>query len=99
MCALASIGITRISVLRQPRVSIISTGNEIVPADSDPGPGQIRDSNSYNLEGLISQAGCLPIKKGIIRDEYAGLRVALDAAISDSDLVLMTGGSSVGTAD
>jgi molybdopterin molybdotransferase len=99
MSALASVGITSISVLRQPRVSIISTGNEIVPADSDPGPGQIRDSNSYNLEGLISQAGCLPVKKGIIRDEYARLRETLDAAISDSDLVLMTGGSSVGTAD
>ncbi|HUI46379.1 MAG TPA: gephyrin-like molybdotransferase Glp [Nitrospirota bacterium] len=99
MSAFASVGITRISVLRQPRVSIISTGNEIVPADSVPGPGQIRDSNSYNLEGLISQAGGLPVKKGIIRDEYARLRETLDAAISDSDLVLVTGGSSVGTAD
>jgi len=99
MSALASVGITHISVMRRPRVAIISTGNEIVPADSVPGPGQIRDSNSYNLEGLISQAGGVPVKKGIIRDEYAGLRETLNAAISDSDLVLMTGGSSVGTAD
>jgi len=99
MSALASVGIMRINVLRQPRVSIISTGNEIVPADSIPGPGQIRDSNSFNLEGLITQAGGLPVKKGIIRDEYDRLRETLDASISDSDLVLMTGGSSVGTAD
>jgi molybdopterin molybdotransferase len=97
--ALAALGITRISALRRPRVAIISTGNEIVPADSTPGPGQIRDSNSYNLEGLISQTGGVPAKKGIIRDEYVRLRETLNAAISDSDLVLMTGGSSVGTAD
>ncbi len=99
MSALASVGITRINVLKRPRIAIISTGNEIVPADSVPGPGQIRDSNSYNLEGLIYQAGGLPVKKGIIRDEYALLRETLGAAISDSELVLMTGGSSVGTAD
>ena len=97
--ALASVGIMRISVLRQPRVAIISTGNEIVPADSVPRPGQIRDSNSFNLEGLVLQAGAVPVKKGIIRDEYMLLRNALTSAANDSDMVLMTGGSSVGTAD
>jgi molybdopterin molybdotransferase len=99
MSALASLGITRIEVFARPRVAIISTGNEIVPADSVPGPGQIRDSNSYNLEGLIAQAGGLPVKKGIIPDNYARLRETLEAAVSDCALVLMTGGSSVGTAD
>lgn len=97
--ALASVGFTRVSVLKRPRVAIISTGNEIVPADSVPGPGQIRDSNSYNLEGLILQTGGVPVKKGIIRDEYVLLRDTLASAIIDSDLVLITGGSSVGTAD
>jgi molybdopterin molybdotransferase len=99
MSALASLGITRIEAFARPRVAIISTGNEIVPADSVPGPGQIRDSNSYNLEGLIAQAGGLPVKKGIIPDNYARLRETLEAAVSDCALVLMTGGSSVGTAD
>ena len=99
MSALAAVGIIRVKVFERPRVAIISTGNEIVPADTFPGPGQIRDSNSYNLEGLIAQAGGVPVKKGIIPDDYARLRETLEAAIKDSALVLMTGGSSVGTAD
>lgn len=99
MSALASLGITRINVIQKPKVAIISTGNEIVPADTVPKPGRIRDSNSYNLEGLISQAGGIPIKKGIIPDEYVLLRKTLEQAINDCVLVLMTGGSSVGTAD
>lgn len=99
MSALASVGITNISVFTQPKVAIISTGNEIVPANTVPAPGRIRDSNSYNLEGLITQCYGVPVKKGIIRDEYESLRKTLDAAVRDSALVLMTGGSSVGTAD
>ncbi|MGE5173851.1 MAG: gephyrin-like molybdotransferase Glp [Betaproteobacteria bacterium] len=99
MAALAGIGITRITVFEKPKVAIISTGNEIVPADRVPAPGQIRDSNSYNLEGLISQAGCAPVKKGIIPDEYTRLKETLAASIKDCRAVLMTGGSSVGTAD
>jgi molybdopterin molybdotransferase len=99
MGALAGVGITRIRVYEKPKVAIINTGNEIVPADAVPGPGQVRDINSYNLEGLITQSGGIPVKKGIIRDEYPRLRETLEAAIRDSVLVLMTGGSSVGTAD
>jgi molybdopterin molybdotransferase len=97
--ALAGVGITRIRVFEKPRVAIINTGNEVVPADTAPAPGQVRDINSYNLEGLISQAGGIPVKKGIIPDEYGQLREALEAALRDCDLVLMTGGSSVGTMD
>jgi molybdopterin molybdotransferase len=99
MSALASVGITSIKVFIKPKVAIISTGNEIVSASTVPSPGQIRDSNSYNLEGLISQFYGVPAKMGIIRDEYESLRKTLEAAINDSALVLMTGGSSVGTAD
>ena len=99
MSALASVGIVHISVFEKPKVAIISTGNEIVPADSTPAPGRIRDSNSYNLEGLIAQAGCVPVRLGIISDEYACLRETLEAAIKECALVLLTGGSSVGIAD
>jgi molybdopterin molybdotransferase len=99
MAALASLGITRVTVIEKPKVAIISTGNEIVPADSAPALGQIRDSNSYNLEGLIIQGGGRAIKQGIIPDEYERLRSALERAIEDCALILMTGGSSVGTAD
>lgn len=99
MAALAGVGITGIEVFERPKVAVISTGNEIVPADSVPAPGRIRDSNSYNLEGLISQSGGVPVKMGIIPDEYGRLRETFATAIKDSALVLMTGGSSVGTAD
>jgi len=99
MSALASVGIVHISVFEKPKVAIISTGNEIVPADSTPAPGRIRDSNSYNLEGLITQAGGVPVRLGIIPDEYAWLRETLEVAIKDCALVLLTGGSSVGIAD
>lgn len=99
MAALAGVGITRISVFAKPKVSIISTGNEIVPADTVPAPGKIRDTNSYNLEGLIAQNGGVPVKKGIVPDEHARLHETLETAINDSALVLMSGGSSVGTAD
>jgi molybdopterin molybdotransferase len=99
MGALAGIGITSVKVFEKPRVAIISTGNEIIPADAVPGPGQIRDSNSYNLEGLISQCGATAVKKGIVPDDESRLRTVLDEALHDCHLVLITGGSSVGTAD
>jgi molybdopterin molybdotransferase len=99
MSALASLGITRIKVFAKPKVAIISTGNEIVPADSVPEPGKIRDSNSYNLEGLVAQTGGESRKKGIIPDEYSRLKKALEEATDDCALVLITGGSSVGAAD
>ncbi len=99
LAALAAAGITCVPVFRKPRVAIISTGNELVSADTLPGPGRIRDTNSYNLEGLVLQNGGAPLKKGIVRDVYERLHEALEAAVSDCDLVLLTGGSSVGVAD
>ncbi len=99
LAALASLGVTAAPVLGRPRVAIISTGDEIVPADREPAPGQIRDSNSYNLEGLISLAGGTPKKLGIFPDEYDRLRAALEQALPDCHIILFTGGSSVGAAD
>jgi len=99
MGALASMGIVRIPVYQKPKVAIISTGNEIVPADSAPGPGKIRDSNSYNLEGLIALSGGMAVKMGILPDDRDRLRATLKDAVSSCHIVLFTGGSSVGTAD
>jgi molybdopterin molybdotransferase len=99
MSVLASMGITQVSVFKKPRVAVISTGNEIVPADSVPGPGQIRDSNSYHLEGLITLAGGVTRKMGILPDDEAALLACLAEALKDSHIILFTGGSSVGTAD
>lgn len=99
MAALAGMGITTVTVFARPRVAIISTGNEIVPADVEPGPGRIRDSNSYHLEGLIALGGGIAVKKGILPDDYSRLRAALEESARDCRIVLFTGGSSVGTSD
>ena len=97
--ALAGIGITEIFVYEKPVVSIISTGDEIVPADSRLKPGQVRDINSFNLAGLIADAGGNPAKQGIFSDEYAVIRSIVEKSLGDSSMVLISGGSSVGTKD
>ncbi len=97
--ALAGLGITDVWVYEKPRVSIISTGDEIVPADKPIKPGQVRDINSYNLSGLILNAGGIPVKRGIFSDKYNIIRDIVEESLRDSDMVLITGGSSVGTKD
>ena len=97
--ALAGIGITTIEVLKKPSISIISTGDEIVSADSPLHLGQVRDINSFTLAGLISKEGGIPLKKGIFKDEYEIIKNAIQTSIADSDMVLVTGGTSAGTKD
>jgi molybdopterin molybdotransferase len=97
--ACAGIGVTSVHVYERPRVSIISTGDEIVAASASPGMGRVRDINSYVLAGMISEAGCAPLKKGIIRDEYAAIRAAVESSMEDSDAIIVSGGTSVGTKD
>lgn len=99
VAALAAVGITEIRVYKKPVVSIISTGDEIVPARNPVRPGKVRDINSYNLAGLITLSGGIAVKKGILRDNYEEIRNVLKDSLSDSDMVLITGGSSVGTRD
>jgi molybdopterin molybdotransferase len=96
---LAGLGITDVRVYQKTRVSIISTGDEIVPADKPVKPGQVRDINSYTLSGLISDAGGISVKKGIFSDAYAVVKDVVEHSLKDSDMVLITGGSSVGTKD
>ena len=91
--ALAGIGVKSVEVYRRPVVAIINTGNEIVPAEKTPAPGQVRDINSYNLAGLVLQAGGIPERRGIFRDEYAAIREAVEGAIPSADIVALTGGS------
>jgi len=97
--ALAGIGLTEVYVYEKPRVSIISTGDEVVPANERVKPGQVRDINSFNLAGLISAAGGEPVKKGIFRDEYKVIRNIVEESLKDTHMVLISGGSSVGTKD
>jgi len=97
--ALAGIGITEIWVYEKPKISIISTGDEIVSAHQPLKPGQVRDINSYTLSGLLSLAGGIPIRKGIFSDTYNVLRDIVEQSLRDSAMILITGGSSVGTKD
>ncbi len=99
IAALAALGITLVDVYAEPRVSIISTGDEIVPAESPLKPGQVRDVNSYNLFGLTMECGAVPVKKGLFKDSYDAIRDVVRESIEDSDMVIITGGSSVGTKD
>ncbi len=98
---LAAIGREKVSVFRKPVIAILSTGDEIIPVHSQPEPGQVRDINSYALGAAIEQIGCIPYYIGIIPDDEAMLGRELRKCLDNKkiDLVLISGGSSVGTRD
>ena len=96
---MAGLGISHVSVHKRPRVAIISTGDEVVPVDQPPKPGQVRDINSYTLSAFCQQAGAEPILLGLCGDDYGQLRDKLKKGLSDADSVWISGGSSVGTRD
>lgn len=98
---LAALGVPAARVHRQPRVAILSTGNEIVPVDSEAGPGRVHDSNSAMLAALVTRAGGLPCALGVTRDTMDDLRGALRRAVAEvaPDLIVTSGGVSVGNYD
>jgi molybdopterin molybdotransferase len=96
---LAGIGLTKVPVALPPVVALISTGDEIVPPEVEPGPGQIRDINTYTLSALVRQEGGTPRFCGLIPDDHDALLAALRRAAESSDLLLISGGSSVGPRD
>ena len=96
---LAAMGISTVDVYQKPVVGIISTGNEIVPIDSVPGPAQVRDVNSYSIGSQIREAGGSPRLFGIIKDDFAELLKVCEKALNQCDMVILSGGSSVGTRD
>jgi molybdopterin molybdotransferase len=95
----AGLGFSELEVYQVPRVGIISTGDEIIPITQEPVPGKIRDINSYTLAGFIEEAHALPVRYGIIKDNPAALKTACEQALAECDMVLISGGSSVGTRD
>jgi len=96
---LAAFGQKKVRVYKKPVIGIISTGDEIVPIDKTPGPCQIRDINMYTLSGLVKNAGADPVTFGIVRDDFDDLFKKCTLALDKSDMVLISGGSSVGTRD
>lgn len=97
--ALAALGVCSVPVSQRPLVGILSTGDELVPAGAVPGPGQVRDVNSALLKALCDDAGARTRCYGIIRDDEQALAAALDQALAECDIILLSGGSSVGTKD
>ena len=96
---LAAFGQETVRVYKKPVIGIISTGDEIVPIDETPAPGQIRDINMYTLSDLVKNAGAEPATFGIVRDDFDDLFEKCTMALEKADMVLISGGSSVGTRD
>ena len=94
----ASVGKARLQVFVRPRVAVLTTGDEIVAVDTEPGPTQIRNSNTYSLAVQVQQAGGEPVLLPIAPDEPRRLRQLIEQG-SQSDLLIMTGGVSMGRYD
>ena len=99
IAVLATAQCTQLSVYRRPKVAILSTGDELVSPDTPLKPGQIVDSNQYALASFIAQNGGIPLSLGIIPDNRETLKNAINRAINQADIVLSTGGVSVGDYD
>ena len=97
--ALTGVGISSIAVYKRPRIALISTGDEIVDAEVEPRPGQVRNINQHSLAGLIEEAGGELKDWGVIRDDRAQLKAAIGGALNWADAVLLSGGSSMGAKD
>src|SRR5947207_2423199 len=96
---LASLGRRHVSVHRRPRVGLLSTGDEVVEPGAPRRPGQIYDANRFSLFGLVEQAGGRPLDLGIVPDLRGELRARLEDAAGRADVVLTSGGVSVGDYD
>lgn len=96
---LAALGITELRVVEKPVVGLVSSGDEIIPAGSAPGPGQVRDINMHTLAALVDQSGGEARPFGIIPDQFDLLQAAAARALQECDLVCITAGSSASTRD
>jgi molybdopterin molybdotransferase len=94
-----ALGITILRVAKQPLVGIISSGDEVIPPETIPHPGQVRDVNSYLLAALVRQAGGVPVLYGIVPDKLIMLKNTAAKAMSECDLVVITAGSSTSVRD
>jgi molybdopterin molybdotransferase len=96
---LAALGLTPVRVVRRPRVVLLATGDEVVPPEAEPQIGQVRDVNSYAVGGKIARAGGLPVRGGIVPDNFETLKAAARAALAQADLLVISAGSSVSVRD
>ena len=94
-----ALGITELSVSRRPIVSIVSTGDELVSPERTPGPGQVRDINTYTISALVERAGGTPATVALVGDGYETQRNAAVEALSVGDMLVFSAGSSVSSRD
>ncbi len=96
---LLSQGITEITVLQRVKVGLISTGDELVPPEEVPQPGQVRNTNAYTLAALAFKAGAIPLRLGIMRDDREALVQAARDGLRQADIVVISAGSSASARD
>jgi len=96
---LAALGITRVAVVRRPRVALISTGDELVPPEAMPGLNQVRDLNSTSIGALVTAQGAIALPQGIVPDDAEALYQKAVKALAEADLLIITAGSSVSVRD
>lgn len=96
---LMALGILQVQVAVRPRVGILSSGDEVVPPEVNPGPGQVRDVNAYTLSALVQSAGGEAVRLGILPDQAEAMQSAARRALDDCDVVVITAGSSASVRD
>lgn len=96
---LATLGFTRVRVYRRPRVAVLATGDEIVEPAAPRPAGAVRDSNRYALLAAAREAGCEVVSLGIARDDRATQREAMLRGLDQADVLITSGGVSMGTRD
>jgi molybdopterin molybdotransferase len=95
---LASLGISRVNVIKKPRVALLTTGDEVIGIDEEIRPGKVRNSNAYSLFCQVKKYGGAPVNMGTARDEKDSLRERLKSCL-DCDLIITSGGVSMGEYD
>ncbi len=96
---LAAVGCDPLPVLRRPRAHVLTTGDELVAPSAKPGPSQIREGNTLHLAGALEGVGAEVLEVGVVRDELELLQRAFDAALEQADVLVTTGGVSMGKYD
>ena len=97
--ALLAVGLTQVSVADRPHVGILSMGDEIVPPRTVPGPGQVRDINTYSVAAQVAAWGGIPVPLGLVGDDYEEQLDAARRGFADTDILVLSAGSSVSARD
>jgi len=96
---LAALSISHVTVVEKPKVAILSTGNELVELGKKPQPNQVIDSNRYIVSGLVTELSAQPLNLGVARDNQDEIGAKISEGLAKADVVITTGGTSVGVAD